>query len=103
MRHRHYAPARPLVLYRRSRAPALREVLATDPKALLLCADADAPLFPGGRPVKLGRTPVEIAHGLFDALRTRRRGSVLLAYALPRRGLLRAVMDRLERAATRIV
>ncbi|MBK9090730.1 MAG: threonylcarbamoyl-AMP synthase [Holophagales bacterium] len=102
MRHRHYAPARPLVLFRRSRA-ALREALAADPKGLLLCADADAPLFPGRRPVKLGGTPVEIAHGLFDALRTERHGSVLLAYALPRRGLLRAVMDRLERAAIRIV
>ncbi len=103
MRHRHYAPARPLVLYRRSRAAALREALAADPRALLLCADADAPLFPRRRPVKLGGTPVEIAHDLFDALRTERRGSVLLAYALPRRGLLRAVMDRLERAAGRIV
>ena len=103
MRHRHYAPARPLVLFRRSRAAALREALAADPKALLLCADADAPLFPGVRPVRLGGTPPEIAHGLFDALRTTRRGSVLLAYAVPRRGLLRAVMDRLERAATRVV
>ena len=103
MRHRHYAPARPLVLFRRSRAATLREALAADPRALLLCADADAPLFPGARPVRLGATAAEIAHGLFDALRTTRRGSVLLAYAVPRRGLLRAVMDRLERAATRVV
>lgn len=103
MKHRHYAPARPLVLFRRSRAAALREALAADPKALLLCADADAPLFPGTRPVRLGATPARIAHDLFDALRTGRRGSLLLAYALPRRGLLRSVMDRLERAATRIV
>ena len=103
MRHRHYAPARPLALFRRSRAEALREALAADPKALLLGADADAPLFPGARLVKLGGTPTEIAHHLFDALRTERRGSVLLAYAVPRRGLLRAVMDRLERAATRVV
>lgn len=103
MRHRHYAPARPLVLFRRSRAAALREALARDPKALLLCADADAALFPGARPVRLGGTPAEIARRLFDALRTERRGSVLLAYAVPRQGLLRAVMDRLERAATRVV
>jgi L-threonylcarbamoyladenylate synthase len=103
MRHRHYAPVRPLVLFRRSRAAALREALAADPKALLLCADADAPLFPGTRPVRLGGTPVAIASRLFDALRTGRRGSVILAYAVPRRGLLRTVADRLERAATRIV
>ena len=103
MKHRHYAPTRPLVLFRRSRASELREALAHDPKALLLCADADAALFPGTRPVRLGGTPAKIAHGLFDALRSTRRGSVLLAYAVPRRGLLRAVMDRLERAATRIV
>ena len=43
MKHRHSAPARPPVLFRRSRAAALREALAADPKALLLCADADAP------------------------------------------------------------
>jgi L-threonylcarbamoyladenylate synthase len=103
MKHRHYAPARPLVLFRRSRAAALREALAADPKALLLCADTDAALFPGARPVKLGGTPAQIAFRLFDALRTERRGSILLAYSVPRRGLLRAVMDRLERAATRIV
>lgn len=103
MRHRHYAPVRPLVLFRRSRSAALRDALAADPKALLLCADADAPLFPGTRPVRLGGTPVEVASRLFDALRTGRRGSVLLAYAVPRRGILRTVQDRLERAATRIV
>ena len=103
MRHRHYAPARPLILFRRSRAAALREALAADPKAILLCTDADAALFPGTRPVRLGGTPAEIAHGLFEALRTGRRGSLLLAYSVPRRGLLRAVMDRLERAATRVV
>ncbi len=103
MKHRHYAPARPLVLYRRSRAAALREALEADPRALLLCADADAPLFPGRSPVRLGGEPDEIAHRLFDALRTERRGSLLLAYAVEKRGLLRAVMDRLERAATRIV
>lgn len=103
MRHRHYAPVRLLVLFRRSRSAALRDALAADPKALLLCADADAPLFPGTRPVRLGGTPVEVASRLFDALRTGRRGSVLLAYAVPRRGILRTVQDRLERAATRIV
>jgi L-threonylcarbamoyladenylate synthase len=103
MKHRHYAPARPLVLYRRSRAEALRAALAADPGALLLCADVDAPLFPGVRPVRLGDSPGEIAHRLFDALRTTRRGTVLLAYAVPCRGLLRAVMDRLERAAARVV
>jgi hypothetical protein len=45
----------------------------------------------------------EIARTLFAALRTRKKGRELLVLAVPRRGLGRTVMDRLERAATRIV
>jgi len=44
-----------------------------------------------------------MARALFAALRTRRRGTELLALAIPRRGLGRTIMDRLTRAASRIV
>ena len=65
----------------------------------------DAPLFPGARPVRLGGSPAEVAHGLFDALRTTRRGSVLRAYAVPRRGLLRlrrSVEERVRGMAVKL-
>jgi hypothetical protein len=53
--------------------------------------------------VPLGDSIEEIARNVFAALRTRRKGTELLVLAVPRRGLGRAVMDRLTRAATRIV
>jgi Putative translation factor (SUA5) len=86
-----------------ARAPA--RSARRSPRTRGRCSSAPTPTRRSSRPaaVRLGGSPAEIAHGLFDALRTERRGSVLLAYALPRRGLLRAVMDRLERAATRVV
>jgi hypothetical protein len=60
-------------------------------------------LFPKQKFLSLGNSPEEIGRNLFAALRTRRRGTELLALAVPRRGVGRAVMDRLTRAATRIV
>ena len=53
--------------------------------------------------MRLSSSSEEIARNLFAALRTRKKGTELLALAIPRRGVGRAVMDRLTRAATRIV
>jgi hypothetical protein len=75
----------------------------THPNALVLCPTRDSSLFPKQNLLLLGDTPEEIARNLFAALRTRRKGTELLALAVPRRGIGRAVMDRLTRAATRIV
>jgi L-threonylcarbamoyladenylate synthase len=100
-KYRHYAPSRPLILFLRK--SSLLAYASSHPNALILCPTPLAPLFPKQRTLPLGDTPEEIARGLFAALRTRRRGSELLALAVPRRGLGRAIMDRLERAATRIV
>jgi L-threonylcarbamoyladenylate synthase len=101
MRYVHYAPSRPLILFLRK--SSLLAYASSHPDALVLCPTPLAPLFPKQRTLSLGSSPEEIARGLFAALRTRRRGSELLALAVPRRGLGRAIMDRLERAATRIV
>ncbi|MGZ6987733.1 MAG: L-threonylcarbamoyladenylate synthase [Thermoanaerobaculia bacterium] len=100
-KYRHYAPSRPLILFLRK--SSLLAYASSHPNALILCPTPLAPLFPKQRALALGNTSEEIARGLFAALRTRRRGSELLALAVPRRGLGRAIMDRLERAATRIV
>jgi L-threonylcarbamoyladenylate synthase len=97
----HYAPARPLILFRR-RASLLAYAEA-HADALVLCPGWLAPFFAAPRAVPLGDSIGEIARNLFAALRTRKKGTELLVLAVPRRGLGRAVMDRLSRAATRIV
>jgi L-threonylcarbamoyladenylate synthase len=100
-KYTHYAPTRPLILFLRE--SSLVAYAKAHPKALVLCPTGLSFLFPKQRTLALGDTSEEIARGLFAALRTRRRGSELLALAVPRRGLGRTIMDRLERAATRIV
>jgi L-threonylcarbamoyladenylate synthase len=99
-KYRHYAPSRPLILFRRK--PSLFAYAEAHPDALVLCPGWLAPFFAASRVVPLGDSIDEIARNLFAALRTGRRGPELLVLALPRRGLGRAVMDRLTRAATRI-
>jgi L-threonylcarbamoyladenylate synthase len=100
-KYRHYAPLRPLVLFRRK--AALLAYAASHPDALVLCPAWLAPFFAAWRVVPLGDTVEEIGRNLFAALRTPQKGRELLVLAVPRRGVGRAVMDRLERAATRIV
>ncbi len=100
-KYKHYAPTRPLTLFLRK--SSLLHHFRSHPDALVLCPTPLAPLFPKQRTLALGSSLEEIAQALFAALRTRRRGSELLALAVPRRGLGRTIMDRLERAATRIV
>ncbi len=100
-KYRHYAPLRPLILFRRK--AALLAYAGSHPDALVLCPAWLAPFFAAWRVVPLGDTIEEIGRNLFAALRTPQKGRELLVLAVPRRGLGRAVMDRLERAATRIV
>jgi L-threonylcarbamoyladenylate synthase len=100
-RYVHYAPSRPLILFLRE--SSLLSYVRAHPKSLILCPTSAARLFPRQNLLPLGDSPEEIARNLFAALRTRRRGTELLALAIPRRGVGRAVMDRLTRAATRVV
>lgn len=100
-KYRHYAPDRPLILFRRE--SSLLVYAESHPDALVLCPGWLAPFLAASRVVPLGDSIGEIARNLFAALRTRRKGRELLVLAVPRRGLGRAVMDRLTRAATRIV
>jgi len=100
-KYTHYAPTRPLTLFLRK--SSLLSYAKAHPKALVLCSTSLSSLFPKQRILPLGDSPEEIARNLFAALRTRRRGTEFLALAIPRRGIGRAVMDRLTRAATQIV
>ncbi len=100
-KYTHYAPTRPLTLFLRE--SSLLSYAQAHPDALVLCPSRLSSFFPKQNPLLLGDSPEEIARNLFAALRTQRRGTELLALAIPRRGIGRAVMDRLTRAATRIV
>jgi L-threonylcarbamoyladenylate synthase len=100
-KYTHYAPSRPLTLFLRK--SSLLSYSRKHPSALVLCPTSLSPLFPKQKFLPLGSSPEEIARNLFAALRTLRKGTELLALAIPRRGIGRAVMDRLTRAATRIV
>jgi hypothetical protein len=100
-KYTHYAPNRRLILFR-SKSPLFAYAEA-HPDALVLCPGWLAPFFASSRVVPLGDSIEEIARNVFAALRTRKKGTELLVLAVPRRGLGRAVMDRLARAATRIV
>jgi L-threonylcarbamoyladenylate synthase len=100
-KYTHYAPTRPLTLF--LRRSSLLSYAKAHPKALVLCSSELSLPIPKQNLLLLGSSPGEIARNLFAALRTRRKGTELLALAIPRRGVGRAVMDRLTRAATRIV
>lgn len=99
-RHPHYAPTRPLVLFPPSGRAAVLRAAAADPEALVLAPDGAFPELPASRVLSLGVTAEDVARNLYAALRTRRRGSSLLVLGLPARGIGRAVMDRLSRAAS---
>jgi L-threonylcarbamoyladenylate synthase len=99
-RYVHYAPSRSLILFLRK--SSMLAYAKANPRALILCPSRLSSLFPKQRILPLGDSPEEIARNLFAALRTRRKGTELLALAIPRRGIGRTIMDRLERAATRI-
>jgi L-threonylcarbamoyladenylate synthase len=99
-KYTHYAPTRPLVLFQRR--SSLLSYFRMHPRALVLGPTSLSDLFPKQNFLPLGDTPEEIARNLFAALRTRRRGTELLALAIPRHGIGRAVMDRLTRAAARV-
>lgn len=98
MKYRHYAPSVPLYLF--SRPADLRRYARKERNAIILCSEEKVKEFEGCKVISLGKTSEEIAHNLYDVLRTTKKG-VLLVLAVPKRGLGRAIMDRLERAATK--
>jgi L-threonylcarbamoyladenylate synthase len=100
-KYTHYAPSRPLILFLSK--SSLLSYFRSHPNVLVLAPTSSSSLFPKQKLLLLGSSSEEIARNLFAALRTRRKGTELLALAIPRRGVGRAVMDRLTRAASRVV
>jgi L-threonylcarbamoyladenylate synthase len=102
MKYKHYAPKKPVILFS---DPATLLAYAKrmgrkDP--VILCKETHRKTFVGYACVSLGKTDAEMARRLFAALRTR-QGKTILVVGVAKRGIGRSVMDRLERAATKII
>jgi L-threonylcarbamoyladenylate synthase len=100
MKYRHYAPSRPLYLFKSKAALSRYAKRARSP--IILCRTRDIKEFSAYDTVDLGGTIDDVARNLFAALRTKKKGSCLLMLAVRKRGKGRAVMDRVERAATKL-
>lgn len=98
MKYRHYAPTRPLRVF--SDAASLLRHAKGCRAPIILCRSGDTKMFAGFNVIDLGDAMDDVAHNLYAALRTKKRGDCLLALAVPKRGKGRAVMDRLEKAAS---
>ena len=73
--------------------------------AVVLCKNSDAKSFDDiyvRSIILLGKTNEDMAHNLYDALRTP-KGKELLICAVSRKGIGNTIMDRLERAAREIM
>jgi L-threonylcarbamoyladenylate synthase len=99
MKYKHYAPKQPLIVFKTKKA--LKVYAAKHQGSIILSKTQDIKDFRGLRCIDLGKTQGEIAHNLFSAFRTR-EGKALLMLSIPKRGLGRAIMDRVERAATEL-
>lgn len=103
-KYRHYAPRVPLTLYARTAIDALVRASKRG-EAAVLCRERDRALLASRgakNVVSLGADDEEIARRLYAELRRHTSGRILVL-AMPRRGLARTIMDRLQRAATKIV
>lgn len=98
MKYRHYAPERPLRIF--DNAASLTRYAKRCSRPIILCLSAHKKSFKEYDVIDLGPTVDDAAHNLFAALRTKRKGDYILALAVPKHGKGRAVMDRLERAAS---
>lgn len=117
-KYRHYAPATPLILFEGPPAAVAEAILAEASAAAargervaVLCSAESAGLFRGrpgvGEVLAVGprQAPKIWAAGLFAALRRldAAGAAAVCAEAIPEAGLGLAVMDRLRRAARRVV
>jgi L-threonylcarbamoyladenylate synthase len=100
MKYKHYAPKLPLILFKPTKLPELK-AYAKNPRTVVLCKEKYVKLFKNA--VNLGKTDEDVARNIYSALRAKRMRGTLLVLGIPKRGIGKAVMDRLERAATKII
>jgi L-threonylcarbamoyladenylate synthase len=100
MKYKHYAPKLPLILFKPTKLSELK-AYAKNPRTVVLCKEKYVKLFKNA--VNLGKTDEDVARNIYSALRAKRMRGTLLVLGIPKRGIGKAVMDRLERAATKII
>ncbi len=105
MKYRHYSPVKPLILVENQRK--IQKVLEEFEKAIIVCPVEHAERYENRRVVIMGslENPYSIAHNLFDVLRRvdEEEGTPIVVEGFEERGILFSVMNRLRKAASRIV
>jgi L-threonylcarbamoyladenylate synthase len=107
MKYRHYSPKTPILLVLKPTAGKIAGIVEKEQgrgrKIGLLCAGR----YHSGaeRVIIIGKTPEAFAKRLFDALRwlDSQKLDLIIAEGLPEKGFGMAVMNRLKRAAARII
>ena len=98
MKYKHYAPKNPLILFRNMKD--LRRYAKND--CVVLCKTGQKRLFGGLKTYDLGKDDTEAAKNIYSALRDA-KGKEILILAFKKKGIGKTIMDRLERAATKII
>lgn len=105
MMYRHYAPNKPIVLVIDENK--LDTVLMEYPDAPIVCPEEMARNFYGRRLIIMGKLsePYTIAQNLFKVLRSIDTvlADVAIVVGLPEKGILFSVMNRLRKAASRVI
>lgn len=108
LKYKHYAPAIPLILIEGNKEKIKTEILtyqALGKKVGLLLSDQTANKLGLKSNFKLGKDIEEIASNLYNGLRSFEKANydVIITESFEKNGLGIAVMDRLTRAATKII
>ncbi len=107
MKYKHYAPEVPLILVKEDGRleKALTEEQAKGHRVGLLISTSKEKPLQAEKIMKLGENEEEIAVRLYDALRSFKRAEVdvVICESFPTTGVGKAVMDRIERAATKVI
>ncbi|PLV56955.1 L-threonylcarbamoyladenylate synthase [Thermotoga sp. SG1] len=103
MKYRHYAPSKPLILV--ENLEKMKNVLKEFPDHVVICVEERKALYGDRIVVGSLKNPYSIAQNLFAALREaeKREKEYIIVEGLEERGILFAVMNRLRKAASRIV
>jgi len=105
MKYRHYSPIKPLILVENPRR--MDEILERYEKAVVVCPAEHVERYSSRRTITLGslENPYSIAHNLFDVLRKvdEEEGTPIVVEGFEEKGILFSVMNRLRKAASKIV
>jgi len=103
MKYRHYAPSKPLILV--ENLEKMKDVLREFPNHVVICVEERKELYRDRIVIGSLKNPYSIAQNLFAALREaeKREKEYIIVEGLEERGILFAVMNRLRKAASRIV